>query len=125
MANSRGIRKHQVDNAEYVHSAHFNLRPEPSEISLLVIHNISLPPNQFGGKYIEDLFTGILDPEAHPYFKEIYQLRVSAHCLIRRDGHIIQFVPFNHSAWHAGLSSFQGRAKCNDYSIGIELEGGR
>ena len=118
-----GIRKHVLDNAEYVHSAHFNLRPDPNEISLLVIHNISLPPNQFGGDYIKDFFTGTLDPEAHPYFKKIYQLRVSAHCLIRRDGHIVQFVPFKHSAWHAGVSSFQGRPKCNDYSIGIELEG--
>ena len=114
---------HLLDDAEYVHSGHFNLRPEPNEISLLVIHNISLPPNQFGGDYIKDLFTGTLDPDVHPYFREIYQLRVSAHCLICRDGHVVQFVPFNHCAWHAGVSSFQGRAKCNDYSIGIELEG--
>ncbi|MFT4994329.1 MAG: AmpD protein [Paraglaciecola sp.] len=88
-----------------------------------MIHNISLPPNQFGGDHISALFTGHLDPDIHPYFRGIYQLRVSAHCLINRDGGTMQFVPFDKSAWHAGFSSYQGRDKCNDYSIGVELEG--
>jgi len=92
-------------------------------VSLLVIHNISLPPKQFGGNYIEAFFCGLLDKSIHPYFAEIGDMRVSAHCLIKRDGEIIQFVPFTQRAWHAGKSSFQGRGICNDYSIGIELEG--
>ena len=91
--------------------------------SLLVIHNISLPPGEFGGPYIDQLFTGTLDPAQHPYFAEIHQLRVSAHCLIRRDGEIVQYVPFDQRAWHAGVSLYQGRDRCNDFSIGIELEG--
>ena len=90
---------------------------------MLVIHNISLPPRQFGGPYIEQFFCGQLDTSLHPYFSEIAALRVSAHCLIKRCGQIVQFVPFSKRAWHAGKSSFQGRAICNDYSIGIELEG--
>lgn len=94
-----------------------------AQVSLLIVHNISLPPAQFGGPYISDLFMGCLDPDAHPYFKEIAHLRVSAHCLIRRDGYVIQYVSFNDKAWHAGVSAFNGREKCNDYSIGIELEG--
>lgn len=104
-------------------SPFFDQRSEPKDISLLVIHNISLPPGEFGGAYIEQLFTGQLDPKEHPFFRSIYQLRVSAHCLIRRDGEVVQFVPFTARAWHAGVSSFAGREKCNDYSIGIELEG--
>ena len=89
----------------------------------MVIHNISLPPNQFGGTYIEQFFCGQLDKNQHAYFAEIADMRVSAHCLIKRDGKIVQFVPFSGRAWHAGKSSFQGRSTCNDYSIGIELEG--
>ena len=123
MHTNNGISKHIAINAKYIETSHCAERPEPSQISLLVIHNISLPPNQFGGDYVQDLFTGQLDPDAHPYFREIYQLRVSAHCFIRRNGSIMQFVPFNKSAWHAGVSSYQGQQKCNDYSIGIELEG--
>ena len=93
------------------------------EISLLVIHNISLPPGEFGGGYIEKLFTNSLDPNDHPYFSEIYDLKVSSHLLIQRDGSLVQFVPFNKKAWHAGVSSFKGRENCNEFSIGIELEG--
>ncbi|WP_371190241.1 1,6-anhydro-N-acetylmuramyl-L-alanine amidase AmpD [Thalassotalea ponticola] len=96
---------------------------EDSDISLLVIHNISLPPGQFGGPYITDLFMGRLNPAEHDYFVDIYQLKVSAHVLVRRDGSVIQYVPFHKRAWHAGVSCFQGREKCNDFSIGIELEG--
>ncbi|MEW6997703.1 1,6-anhydro-N-acetylmuramyl-L-alanine amidase AmpD [Colwelliaceae bacterium BS250] len=103
-------------------SAHCDER-ECDDISLLVIHNISLPPGQFGSEHISDLFLGKLNPDDHDYFKDIYQFRVSAHCLIRRDGQIIQYVPFNKRAWHAGVSNFAGREKCNDFSIGIELEG--
>lgn len=94
-----------------------------ADISLLVIHNISLPPGKFGSNHISDLFLGQLNPNEHEYFQDIYQLRVSAHCLIRRDGSVIQYVPFTKRAWHAGVSCFLGREKCNDYSIGIELEG--
>ena len=93
------------------------------EISLLVIHNISLPPGEYGGGYIEKLFTNNLDPNDHAYFSEIYDLKVSSHLLIERDGSLVQFVPFNKKAWHAGVSSFKGRENCNEFSIGIELEG--
>lgn len=104
-------------------SPHQNERASPDDISLLVIHGISLPPRQFGGRWIDDLFMGRLDPLADPYFAGIHALRVSAHCLIRRDGELVQYVPFHRRAWHAGVSSWQGRAACNDFSIGIELEG--
>jgi AmpD protein len=90
---------------------------------LIVIHNISLPPGEFGGDWIEALFTNRLDPSAHPYFTQVHRLRVSAHLLIRRSGTIIQFVPFHQRAWHAGKSNYRGRNQCNDFSIGIELEG--
>ncbi|KGK01146.1 1,6-anhydro-N-acetylmuramyl-L-alanine amidase AmpD [Thalassotalea sp. ND16A] len=96
---------------------------ECDDISLLVIHNISLPPGKFGSDHISDLFMGCLNPDEDDYFKDIYQMRVSAHCLIRRDGAIIQYVPFTKRAWHAGVSCFAGREKCNDFSIGIEMEG--
>ncbi|HGF6561256.1 1,6-anhydro-N-acetylmuramyl-L-alanine amidase AmpD [Providencia sp. PROV188] len=112
-----------LNNVTHIPSPHHDDRPEDEEPSLLVIHNISLPPGQFGGPYINQLFTGTLNPEEHPFFEEIKHLRVSAHCLIRRDGEIIQYVPFNKRAWHAGQSNYQGREKCNDFSIGIELEG--
>ena len=104
-------------------SPHHNERIGPNDISLLVIHGISLPPGAFGGPWIDDLFMGRLDPGAHPYFAGIHQLRVSAHCLIRRDGELVQYVPFGARAWHAGVSEFNGRQNCNDFSIGIELEG--
>jgi len=112
----------RLDGARQLASPNCDNRPD-DEISLLVIHNISLPPGQFGGAWIDDLFTNQLDPEQHDYFSEIYQMRVSSHVLIRRDGEIVQYVPFNKRAWHAGESSFGGRAACNDFSIGIELEG--
>lgn len=98
-------------------------RPDDADVSLLVIHNISLPPGQFGTQGVEQLFTGTLDPTEHPYYAGIAHLKVSAHCVIRRDGSVEQYVPFNKRAWHAGISSFQGREKCNDFAIGIEMEG--
>jgi AmpD protein len=98
-------------------------RPEGELISLLVVHNISLPPGQFGGDAIIELFTNRLDPDAHPHFGALAGMRVSAHFLIRRDGSLLQFVPCALRAWHAGASSWQGRERCNDFSIGVELEG--
>jgi len=104
-------------------SAFVSPREAKDNISLLVIHNISLPAGNFGGNHITDLFLGKLNADAHPSFDDIAQLQVSAHCLIRRDGSIIQYVSFNNKAWHAGISCFNDREKCNDFSIGIELEG--
>jgi N-acetyl-anhydromuramoyl-L-alanine amidase len=105
-------------------SPHYSVRTEADGVlSLQVIHNISLPPGQFGGDYITDFFMGRLDITADPYFPQIAELNVSAHCLIKRDGELIQYVSFLDKAWHAGVSCYQGRAKCNDYAIGIELEG--
>jgi len=98
-------------------------RPEGAEIELLVIHGISLPPGGFGGPYIDQLFTNELNVNDHPYFAEIIDLKVSAHILINRPGEITQYVPFSKRAWHSGESVFQGRPCCNDYSIGVELEG--
>ena len=98
-------------------------RPENTEITLLVIHSISLPPGEFGGGYIDQLFMNNLDCRAHPYFAEIAETRVSTHILISRAGLITQYVPFNKRAWHAGVSEFCGRQRCNDFSIGVELEG--
>ena len=112
-----------INTARQVTCTHFDERPPHHSVSLLVIHNISLPPGQFGGPYIEQLFTGSLSPDEHPFFKEIFQLRVSSHLLIRRDGELVQFVGLDKRAWHAGLSSFQGQSRCNDFSVGIELEG--
>ncbi|RMG36680.1 MAG: 1,6-anhydro-N-acetylmuramyl-L-alanine amidase AmpD [Gammaproteobacteria bacterium] len=104
-------------------SPNFDDRPPQTTVDLLVIHNISLPPGRFGGEAVEAFFQNRLDPSAHPYFAEIAHLRVSAHLLVRRDGHAQQFVPLNRRAWHAGASCFEGRERCNDFSIGIELEG--
>lgn len=104
-------------------SPNFDARAPGTDIKLLVIHNISLPPGQFGGPFIPELFTNRLDCDAHPYFDQLRALRVSAHFLIRRDGEVVQFVSANDRAWHAGVSSFCGRERCNDFSIGIELEG--
>jgi AmpD protein len=98
-------------------------RPAGSEITLVVLHSISLPPGEYGGDSIERLFTNRLDPHAHPYFREIQGLQVSSHFLVRRDGEVVQFVPVERRAWHAGASSWRGRGRCNDFSIGIELEG--
>lgn len=94
-----------------------------ADIDLLVVHGISLPPGEYGGAHVDALFTNTLDPDTHPYFKQIEHLRVSSHLLIARDGQVTQYVPFTHRAWHAGESCFEGRVRCNDYSIGIELEG--
>ena len=104
-------------------SPNCDARPEGSGIDLLVIHNISLPPGQFGGPFIADLFGNSLDYDADPYFAQLRPLRVSAHFLIRRDGSVMQFVSTNDRAWHAGISAFGERQRCNDFSIGIELEG--
>ncbi|WP_242674470.1 1,6-anhydro-N-acetylmuramyl-L-alanine amidase AmpD [Marinobacter halodurans] len=104
-------------------SPNFGPRPEGAEISLVVVHNISLPPGQFGGDAIERFFCNTLDPDDHPYFQEIRDLKVSAHVLVRRDGRCVQFVSFLDRAWHAGRSSFRGEDECNDFGIGIELEG--
>lgn len=98
-------------------------RPGGACIDLLVVHGISLPPGVFNTPFVEALFCNQLDPEAHPYFKEVAHLQVSAHVFIRRSGEMIQFVPFNQRAWHAGESEFCGRTRCNDFSIGVELEG--
>ncbi len=98
-------------------------RPAGASIDVVVLHGISLPPGHFGGPEIEALFLNELDWDAHPYFGEIRGVQVSAHILIRRDGELVQFVPFTERAWHAGESSFRGRTRCNDFSIGIELEG--
>ncbi len=104
-------------------SPNFDERPDKDDICGIVIHNISLPPSSFGGPWIADLFLNRLDINAHPYFAEIANLTVSSHLLIRRDGEIQQFVPFTKRAWHAGQSCWQGRERCNDFTIGIELEG--
>ena len=109
--------------ARRVPSPHQDARPEGAQVSLLVVHNISLPPGEFGGGWIEDLFLGRLDPAAHPYFREIAHLEVSAHFLIRRSGELVQYVATERRAWHAGASCWQGRERCNDFSIGVELEG--
>jgi len=98
-------------------------RPDESDISLIVIHGISLPPGKFGKDYIDQLFCNQLNPDEHPYFKDISDLKVSSHLLIRRDGEVVQYVPFQKRAWHAGVSCYEERDCCNDYSIGIEMEG--
>ena len=112
-----------VAGIRYIPSPNCDERPAGAAIDLLVIHNISLPPGEFGGPGIVELFTNQLDPAAHPYFRGIADNRVSAHFLIRRDGELIQFVPCGKRAWHAGESTWRGRDRCNDFSIGIELEG--
>lgn len=104
-------------------SPNCDARPSGTAIDLLVIHNISLPPGQFGGDAVAQLFTNTLSADAHPYYAQLKGLKVSAHFLIRREGVIVQFVPCGKRAWHAGVSSWQGRSACNDFSIGIELEG--
>ncbi len=118
----RSGRLHGHD-VRWIKSPNYDQRPDKDDISLLVIHNISLPPGEFGGCHVDELFQNKLDPEQHPYFKEICHLEVSSHVLIDRQGEIVQYVPFHKRAWHAGQSEFQGRSACNDFSIGIELEG--
>lgn len=112
-----------LDVARQVASPNYDDRPQVDDPDLIVVHNISLPPSEFGGPWIEALFTNQLDPTVHPYFEQIHQMEVSSHILIRRDGEIVQFVPFHKRAWHAGKSQYQGRERCNDFSVGIELEG--
>ena len=112
-----------LSGAECCPSPNTDCRPDASDISLLVIHNISLPPGQFGTGCVEKFFCNQLDFTQHSYFESIKELKVSSHLLIERTGRVVQFVPFTARAWHAGLSSFEGRERCNDFSIGIELEG--
>lgn len=115
-------------NADFIASPNFDARPhleghQAADISLIVIHNISLPPSQYGGNGIIELFTNQLNPDEHPYYAEIYTRKVSSHFLIRRNGELIQFVSCLDRAWHAGASNWRGRERCNDFSVGIELEG--
>ncbi|MCU5787326.1 1,6-anhydro-N-acetylmuramyl-L-alanine amidase AmpD [Alloalcanivorax marinus] len=114
---------HWIDQARRVPSPNFNERPDPEDIALVVIHNISLPPERFGGPWIEAFFQNRLDPDADPYFQTLRDLKVSSHFLIRRDGELVQFVACDRRAWHAGVSRWRGRDNCNDFSLGIELEG--
>ena len=117
------IENHRLLGARQVPSPNFNSRPVDEEISLLVIHNISLPPGRFGSGHIELFFQNRLPVDADPFYQEIKDLQVSSHLLIERDGNAVQFVDFDQRAWHAGASSFDGRDSCNDFAIGIELEG--
>jgi AmpD protein len=113
----------RVDAARYLASPNCDERPPGEAVTLLVIHNISLPPGEFGGDGVVRLFTNELDDAAHPYFRTLAGVRVSAHFLIRRSGELLQFVPCTKRSWHAGKSAWCGRSRCNDFSIGIELEG--
>lgn len=118
-----GIEDGWASGVQACPSPHCNSRPPEDSISLLVLHNISLPPGEFGGGFVQAFFTGTLDVDLHPYFAQIAPLRVSAHFLIERDGAITQFVSCLERAWHAGVSRYGGRTDCNDFSIGVELEG--
>ena len=111
-----------LNSAVRIDSPNFDARPI-DEISLIVIHNISLPPNEYGGSGVAQLFTNMLNPDEHPYYAQIHTRKVSSHFFIRRDGELIQFVSCLQRAWHAGVSQWQGRERCNDFSVGIELEG--
>jgi AmpD protein len=117
--NEEGV----ADGACWTASPNFDERPDGAAIDLVVVHAISLPPAEFGGPGVIELFTNALDPAAHPYYREIAGLRVSAHFFVRRDGEVMQFVACAKRAWHAGASCWRGRERCNDFSIGIELEG--
>lgn len=117
------IKNHWLNLAFKCRSPNYSERQNNIDISLIVIHCISLPPGQFGNDYIHQLFCNKLDTTQHPYFKALHQRKVSAHILIQRSGDITQYVAFNKCAWHAGISEFQGRSSCNNFSIGIELEG--
>jgi N-acetyl-anhydromuramoyl-L-alanine amidase len=112
-----------VESATQIDSPNFDARPENTKIDLIVIHNISLPPNIYAGSGVVQLFTNQLNPNEHPYYAEIYTRKVSSHFFIRRDGELIQFVSCLQRAWHAGVSSWNNRERCNDFSVGIELEG--
>lgn len=113
----------RLKEARQLQSPNSNDRPDESDISLMVVHGISLPPGQYGDDYIDQLFSNKLNPNDHPYFKEISHLKVSSHLLVRRDGEVVQYVPFHKRAWHAGVSQYKERKSCNDFSIGIEMEG--
>lgn len=117
------IRQGWLQGIAHRPSPNQDARPAGCDIDLLVVHGISLPPGEFGGPWIDALFANQLDPAAHPYFRQIEGLEVSTHVLIRRDGELLQYVPFEARAWHAGRSCFDGRERCNDFSIGVELEG--
>ena len=117
------IENHIFKNIKYFQSPNFNSRPDESNINLIVIHCISLPPKNYEGEYVRDFFLNKLDSSEHTFFEEIADLKVSSHLFIRRNGEIAQFVPFNKRAWHAGVSSYKGNQDCNNFSIGIELEG--
>lgn len=117
------ISNHILDNTKLVKSPNYSERTNDSDIRLIVIHCISLPPKIYGNSYIEDFFCNKLNSNDHEYFREIKDLKVSSHVLIKRSGKIIQFVPFNKKAWHAGLSTYRNEENCNEFSIGIELEG--
>ncbi len=112
-----------LENTAFRASPHQDERPQGTDIELLVIHGISLPPGIFGGPWIDALFTNTLDPDVHPYFRKIHGYQVSAHLVIHRAGEVVQYVPFHRRAWHTGESCFRERTGCNDFSIGIELEG--
>jgi len=112
-----------IAGARRVLSANCDARPRGTAVTLLVVHCISLPPGKFGGDAIERFFSNRLDADADPYFKEIHAMKVSAHFVVRRDGELLQFVPLGKRAWHAGVSSWRGRTRCNDFSVGVELEG--
>ena len=115
-------KEHRLEGARICDSPNFSDRLN-EEISLLVIHNLSLPPGQFGNNFVDQFFTNKLDPNKDPYFEEIYEMKVSSHLFIDREGLLTQFVPFDRAAWHAGVSEFKGRDNCNEFSIDIELEG--
>ncbi|MDF1821574.1 MAG: 1,6-anhydro-N-acetylmuramyl-L-alanine amidase AmpD [Alcanivoracaceae bacterium] len=117
------MREHWVEQARKVPSPNFGERPAGAGVSLLVIHNISLPPGEFGGPYIDAFFCNRLEPSDHPYFEEIAGMQVSSHFLIRRDGELVQYVACDKRAWHAGRSCWRDQEECNDFSVGIELEG--
>ncbi len=129
--DTSGRGNYWLEQAKCIPSEHYDERDEadqvPEAVNLLVIHNISLPPakveKDFDNDNVEAFFTGKLDPNAHPYFRQIFEMRVSAHLYIKRTGEIVQFVPLDKRAWHAGVSKFKGRSKCNDFSIGIEMQG--
>ncbi len=117
------ILENHLEHVRQLETSNCDARPDDQDINLIVIHCISLPPGKFGGSHIDKLFLNELDPISHPYFASICELKVSSHLLIDRKGKITQYVPFHKRAWHAGKSSFEGRRACNDFSIGIELEG--
>jgi AmpD protein len=112
-----------ITGADFIASPNCDPRPAGETVSLLIVHSISLPRGEYGGEAIERLFTNRLDPAAHPSFAALHDLRVSAHFVVRRDGSLIQFVPIRLRAWHAGQSRWRGRERCNDFSVGVELEG--